>query len=205
MATPLKDLERDLARALEQGDADRVSQARRQIAEQHPDTAAAAEASFRLGMHTLFAELDLAAAAEHFRQASKVKGSPFASAARVSLGITLFRQGKHQQAVFELRKVAGQKPPTLAGAQALSFVAMIQRQVGPAAELERTRGELTKLLTQLTQGSKEESGLAHLMLAAEHKGDGRRAEAKRHLEAALAQGLEPSYADRARAMLLELT
>lgn len=205
MAAPLKDLLRDLSTALEGGDRERIAQVRRLIAEGYPDTDSGGEARYKLGLDALFFAGDLDAAIEQFRGATKLKSSPWATAARTTMGITLFRQGKLQQAVFELRKVAGIKPPTIASAQALSLVSGFMRQTGNAAEAERARDEAIKILDQLARGTdKAEASLAHFLLGMERKFEGRRDLAKKHLETALAGKLDPTFAGRAQALLSEL-
>src|SRR5688500_15411197 len=121
MAT-LKDLQRDLARALEAGDPDQIASVRRTIASGFPDTPEAAEANYRLGLDQLFRGKNLEEAAKHLREATKAKAPPWSIASRVSLGLVMLRQGKAQQAIFELRRVAGIKPPTIHSAQAAGFV-----------------------------------------------------------------------------------
>lgn len=205
MPTPLADLERDLARALDAADPERVVAVRRLIVDQHPDTPAAAEAAFRLGLEALFRRGDLDAAVEELRRAVKVKAAPFTTAARVSLGLALYRQGKVQQAVFELRKAAGQKPPVLESAQALSFIVMIQRQTGAGAEADRSRAELMKALEQIAKAaSPQEASMAHLWLGVEHKSDGRRDLAKKHLTLALSGALPSDMTDVCKGLIAEL-
>ncbi len=203
---PLSELTTSLTRALDVGDADRIREVRRAIAAAHPETEAGADASFRLGLDALFTGQDLEAAAEHFRAATKAKGSASALAARTSLGLVLLRQGKHQQAVFELRRVGSQKPPTLAAAQALSWVVISFRQQKNAKEADRAREEQLKVLEAVAAGADAPSAaLAHLMLGVEHKHDGRRDAAVKHLQAALAQkGLDAEYEARARSLLAGL-
>jgi tetratricopeptide (TPR) repeat protein len=98
----------------------------------------------------------------------------------------LHRLGKPQQALFELRKVAATKPPTVASAMALGLVALILKD-GNQAEFERARKEQLKLLEGLLKADDaEEAALASYMLGMEYKYEGRRAEAKKYLERALA-------------------
>jgi tetratricopeptide (TPR) repeat protein len=107
------------------------------------------------------------------------------------------RRGKVQQAVFELRKVASKIPPDLEAAQALGMVALVYRQQGNPKEADRARGEQLKLLEKLTKsGRGDEPAFAHYLLGMEHKHDGRRPQAKAHLEAALAAGTLPSEETR---------
>jgi tetratricopeptide (TPR) repeat protein len=205
VAAALKDLLRDLARALEEGDRERIARVRRLIADGHSETSEAAEASYKLGLDALFLDLDLDRAVEHFRKAAKTKSALWSQAARVSLGMALFRQGKQQQAIFELRKAAGQKPPTIAAAHALAVISGFLRQMNNAAEADRARAEQMKLLVELTKSSsKEDAALAHYMLGVELKYEGKRADARRHFEAALGGALDPTFVGRAKSLLGEL-
>lgn len=203
---PLNELTTALARAEEVGDLDRLRVARQALVAAYPEAEVAAEAAFRLGLDALFVGQDLERAAEHFRAATKAKASPAAQAARTSLGLVLLRQGKHQQAVFELRRVGASKPPSLAAAQALSWVALSFRQQKNAKEADRARDEQLKVLDAVAAGADRASAaLAHVLLGAEHKHDGRRDRAVKHLEAALASGaLDADYQGKARALLATL-
>lgn len=195
-----------LSRALEVGDPDRIRDARKAIVAAHPESEAAGEAQFRLGLDALFLGQDLDAAAEHFRAATKSKASVHAMPARTSLGLVLLRQGKHQQAVFELRRVGAQKPPSLAAAQALSWVALSFRQQKNGAEADRARAEQLKVLESVAAGTDPAAAaIANVLLGAEHKHDGRRDLATKHLKAALAhKTLDPEYTAKAQALLASL-
>lgn len=194
----LKDLERDLARALEAGDLDQLASVRRLIVEQHPESPTAGEAGYKLGLDALFRRGDLAEAAERFRAASKLKG-PWAIPARTSLGIVLAHQGKAQQGMFELRKVAAADPPTLASVQAWGLIVIALREAKQSKEAERARGEQRKALQRLAaDGTPEERAFAHFLLGIEHKFDGERDLAKKHLTAAV-QGTALPEQERALA------
>lgn len=201
----LDDLAADLRRALELGDLGRVSGARQAITAAFPESEAAAEAHYKLGLEALFLQGDLAAAAEHFRAAAKVKAGSWGQAARTSLGITLYREKKSQQAVFELRKAAAQKPPNLAAAQALSIVVTIFRDEKNAKEADRARAEQLKVLEQVAKSADPaDAGMASFLLGVEHKFDGQRDLARKAFEAALAKGLDPGFTLKARALISEL-
>jgi tetratricopeptide (TPR) repeat protein len=188
----LKDLERDLTRALSGGDLEQIASVRRTIAEGFPDTPAAAEAHYRLGLDQLFRTKDMDAAANHLREAAKSKAMPWSVSARVSLGLIMFRQGKPQQAIFELRRVAGMKPPTIHSAQAAGFVVMALRESGNGAEADRARKQQLDLLNGLTKSKDAETAaLAFQMLGMEHKFVGERAKAKEFLTKALASPALP--------------
>jgi tetratricopeptide (TPR) repeat protein len=187
MPASLSDLEQDLARALGAGDFNRAGSVRETIADAHGTTEAGAEANYKLGLAVLFGTGDLERAAERFRLAIQVKGSRWSGPARTSLGLVLHRLGKPQQALFELRKVAAAKPPSVASATALGLVALVLKDMNQPAEFERARKEQLKLLEGLLKAADaEEAALASYMLGMEYKYEGRRAEAKKYLERALA-------------------
>ena len=146
----------------------------------------------RHGDHRLQRRGELDEAAEHFRWAAKAKAKKWSTAARVSLGLILFRQGKNQQAVFELRRVAGTKSANLVAAQAWGMLVIIHRQTGKAQDAERAQGEYRKMLEKLIASPKlGESAMAHFMLGMDYKFDGDRASAKEHLQTALASDALP--------------
>jgi tetratricopeptide (TPR) repeat protein len=203
--TKLQDLERDLERALKSGNLDQVASVRRTIAEGHPDTAAGGEASYKLGLDTLFRKRNADEAAELFRKAIKSK-SQWAAAARISLAIVMLRQGKTQQAMFELRKLASANPPTIAAAYAQGLLVVALRESNQGKDAERIHGEHKKMLAKLTEvANGEDQALAHLMLGLEHKFDGERDLAKTHLEQAIRlKALAPEDLARAEAALSEV-
>lgn len=191
----LKELERDLDRALEAGDPEQVASVRRTIAGGFPGSPAAAEASYKLGLDQLFRAQNPDEAAKLLREATKAKAPPWSLAARVSLGILLLHQGKPQQALFELRRAAGVKPPSIESAQAAGFVVIALREIGNGKEAERARATQLEMLRALVKRDDDETrALAHFMLGMEHKFDGERAPAKQHLEAALALEALPADA-----------
>lgn len=196
----LKELLSDLARALDANDLAAAAAVRRTIVDNHPDAAEAAEAGFKLGLHLLFKEKDLDAASVALRAAAKAKHPVWSPQARISLGQILMRQGKHQQAVFELRRVAGSTKPTLVSAQAAGLVVIALREAKKGPEAERARAQYLDTLERLTKADLPgvERALAQHMLALEHKHDGQRRLAKPLLEAALASGALPQ-AERAQA------
>lgn len=188
----LNELLRDLGRALEGGDLEQVASVRRTIVEAHEGTKEGAEAAYKLALDALFRQKDGDRAAELLRIAGKSKVEEWSLPARVSLGLLLLRQGKHQQAAFELRKVAALKPPTLLTAQAQGFLVMALYEQKNGKEAQRIRGEQLKTLGGLTQSQEPtEAAMAHLLLGLEHKFDGQRADAKKHLHAAVESGRLP--------------
>jgi tetratricopeptide (TPR) repeat protein len=189
MASNLEGLIKQLSAALRQKDAAVINEKRAQLGDQHPDSDAGAEANFRLGISGLMAGQDLEEAIKRLRKASKAKHPIWTPQARLSLGLLLKAQGKEQQAIFELRKVAGAKTASLSAAQALGFMVMMQEDSGNKEEASRTRKQHHDLLAKMVQSEdKEVASLAHYMLGMDHKYDGSRADAKMHLEKAIQCG-----------------
>lgn len=203
----LKDLLRDLTRALEANDHAASAAVRRTIVENHGGQPEAAEAGFKLGLHLLFKERDIDGAVSVLRGAAKAKHPVWSPQARISLGQLLMRQGKHQQAVFELRRVAGSTQATLVSAQAAGLVVIALREAQQGPQAERARAQYLDILERLTdgEGSDVERALAQHMLGLEHKHDGRRDLARPLLAAALESGALPkdehAQAERAIAEL----
>ena len=189
MASSLEQLLIDLKSALNQKDAARINDTRRQLGDEHGQTEAGVEANFRLGVSGLMAGQDVDEAMKRLRMAAKAKHSVWTPQARLSLGLLLKAQGKEQQAIFELRKVAGAKTTSLASAQALGFMVMMLEDAGNSEEASRTRKQHHKLLSEMASSSESEvSSLAHYMLGMDLKYSGSRQDAKKHLELALERG-----------------
>lgn len=204
--TSLEALTGDLERALELNDLDAAASVRRSIAQLFPDSAAGAEASFKLGLDALYRQGNLDAAADHLRAATKAKVPKWGVPARISLGLVLLRQAKPQQAIFELRRVATSEPPTALSAQAAGLVVVALNQQGKTSEADRARQQHWRILERLAkQGSGVDQALGRFMLGIEKKFDGDRAGAKTNLEAALAQPDLPSdYVAQAERALRDL-
>ena len=192
MGAKLPDVLADLRRAEQNEDTARIDELRRKLVETFPDAPESAEASFRLGLVTLLRDGKPDEAEVRLRLGTKSSNKAVAAQARTHLGMLLHRRGKTQQAVFELRKVAGRSPPDLWSAQALALVHLVFREQGNAKEAERARAEQLKLLEQLTKGEGESQAFAHFFLGMEHKFDGRREPAKRHLELAAKHAALPA-------------
>lgn len=185
MNPSLADLLMDLERSVSGGDLDQVASIRRTIASSHATTEDGAEAMYKLGLDALFRRADLEASSQHLRESAKAKSPRWSPLARSTLGLILLRMGKPQQALFELRKVAGLSPPTLVSAQAWGLLVMAHRALDQAGEAERARGEHLKTLLRLTETAPaEDRGLAQFLLGMEYKFEGRRDLAKRFLRLA---------------------
>ena len=196
----------DLSRALEAKNEDTAASVRRTIAEAYPETPEGAEARYKLGLAALYRAQDLDLAAQHFREATKAKQKVWSACARTSLGLVLLRQGKHQQAVFELRRAAAPRPADLMVAQAASMLVMALAEMGNTKESARARTQQLEILDTLAKSDEPQTAaIAQFYRGMEHKFDGERGPAKALLSAALAAELLPTderaVAERALAKL----
>jgi hypothetical protein len=146
---------------------------------------------YRLGLTTLMHKKDLNAAMDLFKKAADRKNATWSPLARTSFALTLQAKGKHQQAVFELRKVIG-KEANAASATALVFLSTILRD-GRAkpSEIEKADKERLTILTTMVKGAPAKSSeQAHwkYLLALAHRDGGSRSECKKQLEAVVAMG-----------------
>ena len=126
---------------------------REQIVAEHPQSEAAVEALYKLGLDLLFRERNLALAMARFEEAAKSKAPFWSDAARTSLGLCLFHQHRSQKALLELRRVAYQEKPSVHTVTALSFVEAIYEAEGNADEVKRARKDRIGQLEQLTKAA----------------------------------------------------
>lgn len=123
---------------------------RQTIVATHPDSEAAAEARYRLGLDALFFGRDIDRALELFEEAVKSKHPAWAPAARTSMGVCLLHLGRTQKGMFELRKVAFVKEPTMHSATALTLMESFCLQQQLHDELPRVRKERMAQLERLS-------------------------------------------------------
>ena len=159
-------------------DVDGLRRIREQIIGEHPQSEAAAEAHYKLGLDRLFLQRDFEAAVTQFNEAAKRKDSYWSMAARTSLGICYYHQKRTQKALLELRKVAHTETPNAHSITALSFLENIFDTEGQPDEVKRVRKErieqLRILLSQEpVQKKPQEHGyyLYTLALALKDQGD----------------------------------
>lgn len=206
MDANLEALHNELNLALKAKDPAKINAIRGKIGDQFPTTPEGAEANFRLGVSLLMAGQTVDDAIERLRKAAKGKQPTWTPQARLSLGLLLKAQGKEQQAMFELRKVAGGKAQDLAAAQAYGFMLIILEDSGKNEEAQRTRKQYHTLLTRLVEDEDEEvSCLSHFMLGMDLKFHGNRQDAKKHLELAKSKnGLQAEQASQVEQALAQL-
>lgn len=132
-------------------DLDGLRQTREQIVAQHPDSDAAVEALYKLGLDLLFRERKLDEAVSRFEDAARRKTPFWSDAARVSLGLCLFHQRRTQKALLELRKVGYPSEPNAHSVTALAFIETIYESENKPDEVTRARKDRIAQLEQLAR------------------------------------------------------
>ncbi|MEM6558759.1 MAG: tetratricopeptide repeat protein [Myxococcota bacterium] len=140
---------KDLADVDAKRDLDGLRRVREQIIAEHSDSDSAVEASYKIGLDLLFRQRDLQGAVEYFESATKRRHPFWSAAARTSLGLCYFHQGRVQKALFELRKVAYPAVATAHSVTALAFIENIAEAQGGPEEGRRVRKDRIKQLQQL--------------------------------------------------------
>ena len=133
---------------------------REQIALEHPESDAAVEALYKIGLDVLFRDRELDLAVAQFIKAAQGHQPFWSAAARTSLGLCYYHQRQVQPAVFELRKVAYAKTPTLHSVTALAFLENIFLQEDQTSEAAQVRKERIGQLEQLIIHNRKAQGLA---------------------------------------------
>jgi len=206
----MADLERllnDLANLDAQHDLEGMRATRAAIVEHFPESEAAVEALYKLGLDNLFRQRNVTAAANAFEEAARRKHPYWSAAARTSLGLCLYHQKRLQKALFELRKVAYPEKPTPHSVTALSFLESIFQAEGQPEEVKRVRREratqLDKLIAEnrAAHGSAAERGHYLHLLALVRRDLGETAEAHAALQDAKKLGPEKLGADLYRAII----
>ncbi len=139
-------------------DFDGLRRLREQIVDEHPDSEAATEALYKIGLDLLFRERKLDEAVQRFDEASKRKQPFWSAAARTSLGLCYFHQRRTQKALFELRKVAYSKTPNVHSVTALAFIENIFETQGDREEAARVRKDRIAQLEQVIAHNRESRG-----------------------------------------------
>jgi len=206
----LDDLLSELANFDAQHDLEGLRRVRGTIVSEHPDSEAAVEAQYKIGLDYLFRERDLVQAVERFEEAAKRKHPLWSAAARTSLGLCYHHQGRAQKALLELLKVAYPETPSSHSVTALGFIEHICEQSNQPDEAKRARKDRIKQLEVLvdsarSRGQAGERGfyLYTLALALRDQG-GDEASAKQMLAEAKDLGPEVLGADLFRAVISAL-
>lgn len=164
----------DLANFDAQQDLEGLRRVREEIISQHPDSEAAVEALYKVGLDLLFRERNLELAVLKLEEAAKKKAPFWSDAARTSLGLCYFHQKRSQKALLELRKVAYPEKPTPHSVTALSFIETIYDAEGNKEEVKRARKDrITQLDALVKSAESTERGyfLYLLGLACRDQGD----------------------------------
>jgi len=202
----LESLLNDLANLDAQHDLEGMRRVRVQIVEEHPASEAAVEALYKLGLDLLFHERNLAGAVEKFEEAAKRKHPFWSAAARTSMGLCYYHQGRLQKALFELRRVAYPQEPSAHSVTALAFLESIFVQDGQRDEVKRVRKDRISQLETLVAAAREagqttERGYYLFMLGLALKDAGEDARAKAVLEDAKGYGPDVLGADLYRSII----
>lgn len=153
--TDLESLLKELGKLDTHHDLDGLRRVREQIVAEHPESDAAVEALYKIGLDLLFRERKLDAAVEKFDDAAKRKQPFWSAAARTSLGLCYYHQRRTQKALFELRKVAYAKTPSVHSVTALAFIENIFDTEGKSEDAVRVRKDRILQLEQVIQVSRD--------------------------------------------------
>lgn len=156
----LESLLNDLANLDAQHDLEGLRRVREQIISEHPETDAAVEALYKVGLDLLFRGRDLQAAVDKFSEATKRKHPFWSAAARTSLGLCYYHQKRTQKALFELRRVAYPEKPTVHSVTALGFIEQIFLNEGNREEVARVRKDRIGQLQKLVEATKSADSAA---------------------------------------------
>jgi len=152
----LSELKDELDRLEVNKDYTAMAALRERIVAEHSESEEAVEALYKLGLHSLFYERALGPATERFELAAKKKHEYWSAAARTSLGICYYHQGRGQKALFELRRVGYSEVPTEHTITALSFMETIHANEAEEEEMVRVRQERIKQLRSLIADMRSE-------------------------------------------------
>ena len=151
----LESLLEKLAECDADNDHDGLRKVRETIVADYPQSEQSVEALYKIGLDNLFRQRKLDDAVEIFGVAAKRKHPYWSAAARTSLGICLYHQGKKQKAIFELRKVGNTEKPSEHSVTALAFIETIFLNEGNNDEVNRIRKERINQLDTLITKARE--------------------------------------------------
>jgi hypothetical protein len=179
--TDVADLQRQVAQAESEGDADKAEQLQAEIIDNAPDSAEATEARFRLGLAILFRHKNTEQALAFFKAAAAAKDkTAYAHSARVSQALCLWSLNKRQQAIFELRKLLPKDvQPAGHTAMALDFLSLLLREShAAAADIVKVDTQRKEHLETLAANANNDEEKSHFMnrLAAAHAEGGNKAD-----------------------------
>lgn len=188
----LQDCLRELQTHEQASDWPNLRQARLTLVELHNDSEMASEALYRLGLDDLFRLRDFDGAMAHFEKASTRRHPVWSNAARTSLALCYLHMKRTQKAVFELRKVAFVKQPSMHSVTALALLESLFAKEANADELGRTRKERSQQLQALI--AREQPGTARgqymCQLGLLQMDSGNKPQGRQTLEQALKMGVD---------------
>jgi tetratricopeptide (TPR) repeat protein len=202
----LESLLNDLANLDAQHDLEGMRRIREQIVCEHPDSEAAVEAIYKIGLDLLFRERKLTPAIEKLAEAAQRKHPFWSAAARTSYALCLYHQRRVQKALFELRKVAYPERATVHSVTALAFIEQILADEKQPDEVVRVRKDRILQLEMLIQeareaGQAQERGFHLFTLGLALKDQGEEGRGRAVLEEARALGPDVIGADLHRAVV----
>ena len=202
----LESLLNDLANLDAQHDLDGLRRTRETIVAEHPESQAAVEALYKIGLDLLFRQRDLAGALAKFEEAAQRKHPYWSAAARTSAALCYYHQKRVQKAVLELRKVSYPEEPNAHSVTALVFLETIFANEGQREEVRRVRKDRINQLEELTRLSRERNLMAErghylYMLGLALRDQGEDGRAKAVLEDAKNLGAEILGADLFRSVI----
>ena len=206
MAT-LESLLSELARLDAEHNHVELRRVREQIIAEYPDSEEAVEALYKAGLDLLFHERDFERAVERFAEAAKHKHPFWSAAARTSLGLCFYHQGRNQKALFELRRVGYPETPSVHSVTALAFIEQIFQNEGRLDEVMRVRKDRISQLEKLTSTSggggagSEQRGYHLYVLGLAYRDAGEVDKSRKTLEQAKALGPDKLGADLYRTVL----
>ncbi len=144
-----------------------AAQYRQEIVQLELDSEAAVIAKYRLGFHTLYQEKKLDEAIAIFKEvaACGIHCDDFFQS-QITYAICLWSKGKHELAIFELRKMLSQvKPQTIHEVLGLDYLSIFLRDTNaPQQEITKLNGQRINSLNALLQNEKDVEAQAPLQL-----------------------------------------
>ncbi len=183
MATPLE-LLANFFTAKTEGDDKNAQKLRGELLKRDLDTEEAISAVYRLALYTLFQERNLNSATHILHDLANTKlATEEALHAHIGYGIALWKQGKPQQAILEMRRIVTRsKSHAAAHATALDFLSVFLHDAHAGAEtIRKIDQERIEQLQELAKLSKDpdEKAIYELRLAAALEEQGQKGDLKR--------------------------
>lgn len=155
-----------LEHAEREQDLDAVDAQRAAFLEVAPDGDERDEIEFRHSLSLLLRHGDVDAALAGFKEVAARKGGEISHEARISYALCLAAKKKRQQAIFELRRVAGNGSSANAqSVQALDFLALLLREAqADASEIEKVSRQRIAHCQAMADNATRDEERAHYLL-----------------------------------------